>query len=65
MLTSRSTGLGAVITEDGGIWRVRKREKMPVVEVFKVEESGHGDILSDDFVKWRSRDDRGNEVSMP
>ncbi|KAL8720728.1 MAG: hypothetical protein Q9225_002462 [Loekoesia sp. 1 TL-2023] len=34
--------LSATITEDGGMWRIRKREKVPVIEVFKVEESGYG-----------------------
>ncbi|GAM40798.1 hypothetical protein TCE0_041r13421 [Talaromyces pinophilus] len=38
-----------------GTWRIRKREKSPVIEVFKIEESGHGDILSSNFVKWRTR----------
>lgn len=57
MLTGSLTGLSATITEDGGIWRIRKREKVPVVEVFKVEESGYGDILLKDFVEWRSPED--------
>ncbi|KAI4178555.1 MAG: hypothetical protein L6R41_008334 [Letrouitia leprolyta] len=50
--------LCAVIAEDGGIWRIRKREKVPVVEIFKVEESGYGDILLENFVKLRNREDR-------
>ncbi|KAI4127831.1 MAG: hypothetical protein LQ338_003011 [Usnochroma carphineum] len=45
--------LNATFTEDGGVWRIRKREKMPVIEVFKVEERGYGDILSKEFVEWR------------
>ncbi len=49
--------LKTVITEDG-VWRIRKREKVPVLEVVKLEESGHGDILSENFVQWRA-------VSMP
>jgi RAT1-interacting protein len=24
-----------------------------VIEVFRVEETGHGDILSDEFINWR------------
>lgn len=47
------TGLKSVITEDG-VWRIRKREKVPAIEVFKVEETGHGDILSPAFVEWRT-----------
>lgn len=45
--------LKATINEDG-VWRIRKREKSPVLEVFKLEESGTGNILSDDFVDWRT-----------
>ncbi|KAL9031412.1 MAG: hypothetical protein Q9196_000561 [Gyalolechia fulgens] len=48
--------LSATIIEDGGIWRIRKREKVPVVEVFKVGESGYGNILLKEFVEWRSRE---------
>ncbi|KAL8802191.1 MAG: hypothetical protein Q9182_003981 [Xanthomendoza sp. 2 TL-2023] len=46
--------LKGTITEDG-VWRIRKREKATVIEVFRLEESGHGDILSQEFVEWRSR----------
>ena len=35
------------------MWRIKKREKVPVLEVFKVEESGTGDILSQHFLDWR------------
>ena len=49
------TGLNATISEDGGVWRIRKREKAPVVEAFKIEESGYGDILCEEFVEWRCR----------
>jgi hypothetical protein len=42
-----------VIAEDG-VWRIRKREKVPKLEVCKLEESGHGDILSENFVRWRT-----------
>ena len=47
------TGLKTVITTDG-VWRIRKRERVPKVEVYKVEQSGHGDILSENFVRWRT-----------
>ncbi|ODM20454.1 Protein rai1 [Aspergillus cristatus] len=46
--------LKTTITQDG-TWRIRKAEKSPVIEVFKVEESGHGDILSPEFTAWRSK----------
>lgn len=50
---SRFTGLKENIHEDG-TWRIRRRERSPVIELFKVEESGYGDILSADFVEWRT-----------
>lgn len=36
-----------------GVWRIRRREKDARIEVFRVEEAGHGNILSDEFVNWR------------
>ncbi|EXJ93135.1 hypothetical protein A1O3_01692 [Capronia epimyces CBS 606.96] len=45
--------LKGVITE-GGVWRIQKRDKSPRLEIFKVEETGHGDILSPAFVEWRT-----------
>ena len=36
-----------------GVWRIQRKERSGNIEVFKVEETGHGDILSDDFIKWR------------
>lgn len=38
---------------DEGVWRIRRRANDPMIEVFKVEETGHGDILSDEFKNWR------------
>ncbi|KAJ5675918.1 RAI1-domain-containing protein [Penicillium macrosclerotiorum] len=40
--------------QSDGIWRIRKQEKSPVIEVFQIEESGYGDILSPAFTAWRS-----------
>jgi len=45
-------GLKCTITGEG-VWRIRKREKIPMLQVFKVEETGYGDILSQSFVDWR------------
>lgn len=36
-----------------GTWRIRKRERSPNLEVYKVEETGTGDILSESFLAWR------------
>ena len=45
-------GLRTTVTE-GGIWRLQKREKTPTIDVFKLEETGTGDILSRSFLQWR------------
>ncbi|KAE8388856.1 RAI1 like PD-XK nuclease-domain-containing protein [Aspergillus alliaceus] len=37
-----------------GTWRIRKLEKSSVIEVFRIEESGTGDIISPSFSAWRS-----------
>lgn len=47
-------GLKTTIQEEG-TWRIRKREKSSLIEVFKVEESGTGDIISPAFSAWRSK----------
>jgi len=38
-----------------GVWRIRRRDRSPVIEVRKYEESGTGSILSDEFLNWRSQ----------
>ncbi|EFW99933.1 dhp1-interacting protein [Grosmannia clavigera kw1407] len=46
----------AMCTGDGdgdGVWRIRRRPGAPRIEVFRVEETGHGRILPDDFLNWR------------
>ncbi|OJD26677.1 decapping nuclease rai1 [Blastomyces percursus] len=43
-----------LVIKDEGLWRIRRQEKSPVIEVFKLEDSGHGGILSEVFVDWRS-----------
>lgn len=52
--TDPFTGLKSII-RGNGTWRIRKREKSSVVEVFKIEESGYGDIISPAFSAWRSK----------
>ena len=53
VLLTSSTVLKSTITSEG-VWRIRKPAKVPLLEVFKVEETGFGDILSQRFVKWRT-----------
>ncbi|ERS95729.1 hypothetical protein HMPREF1624_07804 [Sporothrix schenckii ATCC 58251] len=36
-----------------GVWRIRRRPGSPEIEVFQVEETGHGNILPDSFLNWR------------
>ncbi|KAI6782466.1 uncharacterized protein J7T54_001323 [Emericellopsis cladophorae] len=38
---------------DEGVWRIRRLPQTPEIEVFKVEETGHGDILSEEFKNFR------------
>lgn len=45
--------LKQTITTDG-VWRIRRRERSPVIEIFRNEESGCGDILSPEFIEWRN-----------
>ncbi|POR39587.1 Uncharacterized protein TPAR_00221 [Tolypocladium paradoxum] len=38
---------------DEGVWRISRRPQSPIIEVYKVEGTGHGNILSDEFKNWR------------
>ncbi|KAI2608399.1 RAI1-domain-containing protein [Hypoxylon fragiforme] len=38
---------------DEGVWRIRRKPHSGTIEVFKVEEVGHGNILTDEFINWR------------
>ncbi|MCJ1341114.1 decapping endonuclease targeting mRNA [Bachmanniomyces sp. S44760] len=38
-----------------GVWRIRRRSQSTLIEVFKEIETGHGDILSEEFLQWRNR----------
>ncbi|KAL7797652.1 RAI1 like PD-XK nuclease domain-containing protein [Trichoderma ceciliae] len=38
---------------DEGVWRISRRAHSPVIEVYRSEETGHGDILTDEFKNWR------------
>ncbi|KAI8965713.1 protein RAI1 [Daldinia sp. FL1419] len=38
---------------DEGVWRIRRPPRSGAIEVFKVEEVGHGRILTDEFINWR------------
>ncbi|KAI0122881.1 RAI1 like PD-XK nuclease-domain-containing protein [Xylariales sp. AK1849] len=38
---------------DEGVWRIRRQAKSDTIDVFRVEEAGHGKILTDEFINWR------------
>ncbi|KAL2152519.1 hypothetical protein VTH82DRAFT_5703 [Thermothelomyces myriococcoides] len=38
---------------DEGVWRIRRQQKSNSIELFKVEEVGHGNIITDEFMNWR------------
>ncbi|KAL2268675.1 hypothetical protein VTJ83DRAFT_3521 [Remersonia thermophila] len=44
--------LRANITDEG-VWRIRRAHRSNVIELFRVEEVGHGNIITDDFMNWR------------
>jgi RAT1-interacting protein len=52
MKLTQMTVLKATISGDG-VWRIRRQERSSVIELFRIEETGHGDILSDEFINWR------------
>lgn len=57
--TDNIEGLKSTIVGEG-VWRIRKREKATVIETFRIEESGHGNILTRDFLTWRSQSGQGH-----
>ncbi len=54
-------GLRTTVNDDG-VWRIRRAPRSQVVEVFRLEEAGHGGVLTDDFINWRIRLSMGNPV---
>lgn len=59
-------GLKMSITGEG-VWRIRRGEKSSMIELFKYEETGYGDILSREFVEWRGRkmDSKSPDLASP
>ncbi|KAK8034406.1 RAI1-domain-containing protein [Apiospora rasikravindrae] len=41
------------VVNDDGVWRIRRASGSKQIEVSRVEEAGHGKILTDDFINWR------------
>jgi len=46
--------LKKAITSEG-VWKIGRVERSPAIEVVRVEASGTGSILSDEFVAWREQ----------
>ncbi|KAK4226527.1 dhp1-interacting protein [Podospora fimiseda] len=40
-------------TINDGVWRIRRQKGAKEIEVWRVEEAGHGEILTDEFMNWR------------
>lgn len=47
-------GLKNIITSEG-VWRIRREQSSPVIQIFKYESSGYADILSPEFIEWRNQ----------
>ena len=60
-LLTPSTGLRQTITDEG-VWRIRCAPKSQYIEVFKVEEVGHGNIITDEFMNWRIKLSLGDSI---
>lgn len=54
-LTRIGTPLGLKgVIRGGGLWRIRRQPGGRDVEVFRLAEHGHGQVLSDEFLEWRN-----------
>lgn len=54
------TGLKGVVRGDG-VWRIRRQDGSPLIELFKIGESGTGSVLPDSFKSWRAQFDNQKE----
>jgi RAT1-interacting protein len=45
-------GLRLSITDEG-VWRIKRQRGSDHIELFRVEEVGHGRIITDEFMDWR------------
>ncbi|KAL2127595.1 hypothetical protein VTI74DRAFT_10441 [Chaetomium olivicolor] len=39
--------------KDEGVWKIRRPPNSGHIEIFRVEEAGHGRIITDEFMDWR------------
>ncbi|RKF80663.1 Decapping nuclease rai1 [Golovinomyces cichoracearum] len=47
--------LRSTITENDELWRIRRKKRSSLIEVFRVEGAKYDSMLSDDFIRWRLR----------
>lgn len=47
-----------------GVWRIRRQASSPEIEVFQIEETGHGNILPDTFLNWRIKLALGDDTTI-
>lgn len=57
-------GLKSTISSEG-VWKIKRTERSSKIEVVKVQECGHGDVLSEEFFKWRNHDMKSTTSPEP
>lgn len=40
--------------EEGGVYKISRKDKSASIEILKIEDEGYGSILSQEFVDWRN-----------
>ncbi|KAI1117186.1 RAI1 like PD-XK nuclease-domain-containing protein [Nemania sp. NC0429] len=49
---------------DEGVWKISRRAGSQTIEVVRVEEVGHGSILTEEFINWRIKLSLGGNAAM-
>lgn len=57
------TGMRQTITDEG-VWRIRRNPGSPIIEVLKIQETGHGSILTEEFKNWRIKLSLGPDANV-
>jgi len=52
VLTPGHVGLRLNINDEG-VWRIRRARGSDHIELFRIEDAGHGRIITDAFMNWR------------
>lgn len=40
---------------DDGVWRITRKQNSQLIEVYRVEDQGHGEIITPEFLEWRTQ----------